>query len=1037
MKSNDKESEAIDFGQVFEKELEEIASLRSKRLSPDYQAPAEEDPFKKALAMKLIGLAFSGGGIRSATFNLGILQAFAELKLLKQFDYLSTVSGGGYIGSWLTAWISREKSIDKVQEKLSSRITTGSKTEEHRQVFFLRQYSNYLTPKAGMFSADTWAAISAYLRNLSLNLGIFFPLFLMILLLPIIMISVFDASLFHSNITSLWFFIEAVTALGIGGFFISANLMYQPCAEAKAPWYTGEKSIMFVIVLPIIMSALLGSLWIWFNAEGLGSPKFLENEFRGAYQINKLCDALSRDGYAVPECSVNALNNLNLLQDPAIYAEAEKKKGQHISGRLTKLRKSYEKSKDKELLLQLNRTALEELYPHETPKNKNHWIVYVAIASGWYLLCWILGWLNAETYAVQDCNGSSYRGMSFMRKSSMTAINAVKRAGNRIKSSRNVSFQGKIICIASLLLSAVGWIFFLVVTWKLLGFLNPNDPANIWYVVAVGMPLIVLVYMAVITIQIGLMGRDAPEGDREWWSRLGALLFIVMFGWLGLFGIILAGPPILVLGKRLGILLIGSGWVSSTIAGLLVGKSSLTGKESSNKGIDLLAKIAPYVFVAGLLLFSSSILSGICISMSSDLWNDYWIALWGSELSVRGLFMINTFFMTRVDPYMFFNIFLVSLALFGILSWRVDINIFSLHLLYRNRLIRCYLGASNEERTPHPFYGFDAGDDIKLHEVRESKSYAGPYPIVNTAINLVGGKELAWQQRKAASFVFTPLFSGYEVIKAKKQKQSDAIRFINTLESGYQTTESYAKEGVMLGEAMAISGAAASPNMGYHTSRPLAFLMTVFNVRLGWWMGNSRFPVWIQKGSPWGIWYLFAELFGLTRDESKFVYLSDGGHFENLALYELIRRKCSVILLCDAGCDPKFTFSDLGNALRKVRVDFGVRIDMADGQLKAIADGKRHFAAGIIHYPAGEDGVADTGTLIYIKPTIAGDEHADVISYKKSDDQFPHQTTADQWFDESQFEAYRMLGYHSLRSVVGENWCGTTISDFVAATRRP
>lgn len=189
MNSDDNESAGIPFEKVLEKELEEIESLRCARIAPDYRAPDEGDVSQKADAMKLIGLAFSGGGIRSATFNLGILQALAELKLLKQFDYLSTVSGGGYIGSWLAAWISREKSIDAVQTKLSSRTTTGSKNEEHRPVFFLRQYSNYLTPRAGMFSGDTWAAISTYLRNLMLNFGVFFPLFLVILLLPILLVS--------------------------------------------------------------------------------------------------------------------------------------------------------------------------------------------------------------------------------------------------------------------------------------------------------------------------------------------------------------------------------------------------------------------------------------------------------------------------------------------------------------------------------------------------------------------------------------------------------------------------------------------------------------------------------------------------------------------------------------------------------------------------------------------------------------------------------------------------------------------------------
>ena len=113
-----------------------------------------------------IGLAFSGGGIRSATFNLGILQALAKQNLLPQFDYLSTVSGGGYIGSWFSALIHRLGNIDRVRKALMTRQEKG---EEAPPLRFLRRYSNYLTPKTGL-SGDTLAAVATYLRNFGLNL---------------------------------------------------------------------------------------------------------------------------------------------------------------------------------------------------------------------------------------------------------------------------------------------------------------------------------------------------------------------------------------------------------------------------------------------------------------------------------------------------------------------------------------------------------------------------------------------------------------------------------------------------------------------------------------------------------------------------------------------------------------------------------------------------------------------------------------------------------------------------------------------------
>lgn len=117
----------------------------------------------------LVGLAFSGGGIRSATFNLGVLQALADLKLLYRIDYLSTVSGGGYIGGWLAAWTKRLNSFGEVQKRLSTNRVQQEDDREPAPIRFLRVFSNYLTPKLGIFSGDTWAAAAIILRNILLN----------------------------------------------------------------------------------------------------------------------------------------------------------------------------------------------------------------------------------------------------------------------------------------------------------------------------------------------------------------------------------------------------------------------------------------------------------------------------------------------------------------------------------------------------------------------------------------------------------------------------------------------------------------------------------------------------------------------------------------------------------------------------------------------------------------------------------------------------------------------------------------------------
>jgi hypothetical protein len=160
---------------------------------------------------------------------------------------------------------------------------------------------------------------------------------------------------------------------------------------------------------------------------------------------------------------------------------------------------------------------------------------------------------------------------------------------------------------------------------------------------------------------------------------------------------------------------------------------------------------------------------------------------------------------------------------------------------------------------------------------------------------------------------------------------------------------------------------------------------------------------------------LIRELLGMTSADSAYVYLSDGGHFEDLGLYEMVRRRCRWIVLCDGDQDRARGFEDLGNAVRKIWIDLGVRITFPDAPLlQAEADAKPvdipYFALGTIHYVNEPN--PQPGKLLYIKPGVRGDEEAaDVIAYKRANPDFPAQSTADQWFDEAQLEAYRRLGY--------------------------
>ncbi len=156
----------------------------------------------------------------------------------------------------------------------------------------------------------------------------------------------------------------------------------------------------------------------------------------------------------------------------------------------------------------------------------------------------------------------------------------------------------------------------------------------------------------------------------------------------------------------------------------------------------------------------------------------------------------------------------------------------------------------------------------------------------------------------------------------------------------------------------------------------------------------------------------------MTDDTSAYVYLTDGGHFENLALYEMVLRRCRLIVLSDGSGDPNFEFSDLGNAVRKIRIDLGVPIEFEEAPIYKQAPDKGrcgYWAFGRIRYTAVDEGAeVRDGLLIYFKPAIYGTEPRDVVQYKRQHPDFPHQSTGDQFFDEPQFESYRTLGWHTM-----------------------
>jgi patatin-like phospholipase len=381
-------------------------------------------------------------------------------------------------------------------------------------------------------------------------------------------------------------------------------------------------------------------------------------------------------------------------------------------------------------------------------------------------------------------------------------------------------------------------------------------------------------------------------------------------------------------------------------------------------------------------------------------------------------------------------VFVIALAIVLFAIFFFDPAQVSLHSFYRNRLTRAYLGASNldagQSSENNRQTDVRRRDDIELRALsptvaeltadKDNRVYfkdpanradrIRPLHLVCCAANDLAGDQLGNLSRGARSAVLSKLGLAIGNYSHSWEEEED-------------------KETLGLGSAITASAAAFNSNMGSLSMTlgvGVTFLCTALNLRLGLWLGHPRGN---KIGAPKAIpgWLFLKEMFGLTHSGlrptkpdapvDKYVHLSDGGHFENLALYELVRRHCRYIIVSDCGADPQVAFDDFGNAVRRIREDFGVEIDIDLSPLKPNADqlSKQHIAVGAISYdPKGDK--KDNGLLLYLKPALTGDEPVDITQYRTRNKDFPHETTGDQFYDEAQWESYRRLGEHATHSAL-------------------
>ena len=349
--------------------------------------------------------------------------------------------------------------------------------------------------------------------------------------------------------------------------------------------------------------------------------------------------------------------------------------------------------------------------------------------------------------------------------------------------------------------------------------------------------------------------------------------------------------------------------------------------------------------------------------------------------------------------FLFFGIVIII----GIFA---DPNILSIHRFYRMRIRDIFLNSS--ERY--------------LYEYKNNKNI--PYPLINTTLNAIGDVKLAGY-KSHDFFLLSPLYCGSKF-------------------TGYVKTEDSDFKRMTISTAVTISGAALNPMMGYYTNRFLAFLMTLLNLRLGYWAINPKYyktknllKKFLLKISEKGItmwpYYNIMELLGKSNLERLRVNLSDGGHIDNLGVFELLRRKCDLIVCIDAGEDKNYRFKDLTKIIQRAKIELGVEISFPKEEnpekvIKPKIDGfsEKHFSIGKIQYRDKK------GTFIYIKTSLTKkhskerkkleciNKHFTYFDYKAYHPDFPHESTVDQFFDCVQWEAYEKLGEDIAESFIDE-----------------
>ncbi|MEM7429276.1 MAG: hypothetical protein AAF441_24590 [Pseudomonadota bacterium] len=926
-------------------------SASEKFVSAEQKKLCGDDPdFRDARKNQWTGLALSGGGIRSSTFCLGILQALAKKNWLQDIDYLSTVSGGGFVGSSLHWWWHGDHGVKNAdgQVRFGTRADSfpygtseprdpsfaGDKPEQVANLNFLRTHGHYLTPGNGI---TVWSGIAVVVRTILLNLLVWIPLSIALFALlwlvradwpgvsHILELLPNDGSPIPGGMMpARWSIVDEVV---VDALRSSADNLLDASGDAV------EGAMANVLKLPPFFALLIWSGLLFLAVFVAGS---------GAYAIQ------------TANTKGSGLTRLELQHYLWWWV------GSPLLILLGYLALSY-KQEVQEFLA----PAIMWIYATQSVE----WLESAARAVGWVLI--FIGAAIFTRYLIVVI----FRNMLF-KESDVPQVYFLRRFFELV-----VSRYFKLMLVL-LIIGLVPVAFYAAF------FATSNPGLTGLFSLGAGVA-------AALWGHARAISAAAPG--------IASKIFIPVGSGLFLFGLA-------VLGYELAMLLM---------------EIRLTGLQVS---------------------------SGMRTAVEEMTWT---AQSYTTQSFAERFFQDASAAVREWVPFIVFGLIVFGLAM----AFAVNVNQIGLNRFYRDRLMESYM--PNARAVVSGEVEATSADKFELHEIasEEGDSWARvvrvpssgnkkqdqvakdardpcPYPLINTNCVLVNDPEQTVRLRGGDNFLLSPLYCGARTTEWYETKVHFPILDLAT--------------------GMATSGAAANPNAGFvgtgaTMGRLLSIVMMLLNIRLGFWIANPNYKGRNKNGNgAYGAearkrWFVKPLHFfpgaayalsskGFTA-ESYFLELSDGGHFDNSAMYELIRRRCKLIIACDGEADSSYGFAGFNALQRRIAEDFNARItfdkkeflpahvipqlnihypDEAEGAERAFFLGKIEYA------PEPGSDTVQVGRLIYIKSTMIENLSFTARGYKAANPAFPHETTADQFFNTEQFDVYRELGYYAAMDMIDQ-----------------